>query len=111
MMSKNALGALAFITGMLIVSPGFCVDQDLVLSEDFEKAYDNSDELQSVHSVMVAQRERMRTIMDGFMLGDARVVKEAVDNLDQDMSYINRNIPVDKGKEAEVWQAMLYILH
>ena len=62
------------------------------------------------HSMMEAQLERLRGILDAFLLGDLKGIQRDADEIAQEMLAIGRSFPPDPGAEAEQWKAMADIV-
>ena len=81
------------------------ITNEMILkNERIVKAYDKA------HGVMKEQQQPIHTLMDGFLMGDAKVIEEQAEAIASAMTRVAEEFPPLKGKEAEQWKLMASVI-
>ncbi len=79
-------------------------------TDDMIQDFFKSKDARKSHGVMKAQRESIRAIMDGFIIGDPELIQRNADDLNTAMQEIVQTYPPKSEEGAAVWSAMSNIV-
>ena len=91
-------------------TPSFAENQ-VFTNEDVRQLSEKSEDFKKSHSVMIQQRERLKAILNGFLVGDTQTINEKSDELLKSMKEVIENHPPSGEKESAAWQSMADIVN
>lgn len=64
----------------------------------------------AAHGVMKEQRQRIRDLLDGFLVGDLRAIRAQAETIANAMSRVEREFPPGEGQEAAQWRRLVNVI-
>ena len=61
-------------------APSFA-ENKVFTNEDVRQLFEKSEDFEKSHSVMIQQRERLKAILNGFLIGDTQAIHKKSDEL------------------------------
>jgi hypothetical protein len=104
---------MRLLTGLLVLGCSLlpAVSRAEVVTDEKLKQYlAQSPEFESAHAVMTAQRQKLHAALDGFLVGDAELVREATGSVADAMKAVANQIPLKDEQGTEAWSAMSRIV-
>lgn len=104
--------SILFIFSLILClgKPSFAENR-VFTNEDVRQLFEKSEDFKKSHSVMKQQRERLKAILNGFLVGDTQTINEKSDELLQAMKEVIAGYPPSGEKESAAWQSMADIVN
>ncbi len=102
-MRRSVWKAYVLVWGALLFFPARSFGASYT-DEDIRKMFKDSD-TRKTHSVMASQSERLRSMLDGFIRGDAQMIGDNAARLTEAMQGVAQTYPLTSENGPAVWHS------
>lgn len=82
-----------------------------VTDETLHQMFENSKEMQTAHTVMSGERQKLQEMQNLFLVGDYEGVTRTSEEIADSMGEVMRAVPLTSEKESEAWHLMSAIVN
>ena len=95
---------------MVLMSRPVMAANETFTNEDISEMLGESEDFKKSHSVMIQQRERLKAILNAFLVGDTQTIDKKSDELLKAMGETIQIQPLARETESATWQSLAKIV-